>query len=145
MTITGDYLFIGLITLGFCLTLFASKRPSLPLALAAGLIWFSTGIWLWFSSTPIFGFSETWSQMLAFVFVIMTFVPFLLQMNVEVRYEQSKQGKFQGYPGAESSSYVAWGPKPGKKVETSEDRQAAHREQLKGISSKYSDSTRRRR
>ena len=145
MTIEGNYLFIGLITLGFCLTLFASKRPSLPLALAAGLIWFATGVWLWFSTTPVFGFSETWSQILAFVFVILTFVPFLLQMNVEVKYEQSKQGKFQGYPGAESSSYTKWGPKPGEQVETSEMRQEAHREKLRAVSSKYSSPRKRTR
>ena len=145
MVVSGDVLFIGLIILGGFLTMFASRRPSLPLAICAGLVWLALGVWLYFSPTPIFDIADTWSQMLAFVFIILTLVPFLLQMNVEVRYEQSKQGKFQGYPGAESSSYASWGPKPKKEVETSEMRQAAHKEQLKNLGNKYASSRKRTR
>jgi hypothetical protein len=83
--------------------------------------------------------------MLAFVFILLTFIPFLLQMNTEIKYEQSKQGKFQGYPGAESSSYTKWGPRPGAPVETSEMRQASHREKLREVSSKYSGTRKRLR
>jgi len=144
MTITGDYLFLGLLILGSFLTYFSSRRPSMPLAICAALVWLALGVWLFLSPTPIFSFTETWAQMLAFVFILMTAIPFLFQMNTEIRYEQSKQGKFKGYPGAESSSYTSWGPKPKKEVETSEMRQAAHREQLRGISKKYSGSGRRR-
>jgi hypothetical protein len=81
--------------------------------------------------------------MLAFVFILLTFIPFLLQMNTEIRYEQSKQGKFKGYPGAESSSYATWGPKPKAHVESSEERQSSYKDQLRGISKKYQDSRRR--
>lgn len=145
MVISGDVLFIGLIILGGFLTMLAAKRPSLPLAISAGLVWLSLGVWLWLSPSAIFSLSETWAQMLAFVFILLTFIPFLLQMNTEIRYEQSKQGKFQGYPGAESSSYVKWGPKPKEQVETSEMRQSSHREKLREISSKYPSARRRSR
>ena len=137
MTVSGDVLFIGLIILGGFLTMFSSRRPSMPLAICSALVWLALGVWLFLSPTPIFSIGDTWSQMLAFVFILLVFVPFLFQVNTEIRYEQSRQGKFKGYPGAESSSYSSWGPKPKPEVETSEMRQASYRNSLKIISKRY--------
>lgn len=100
MVIDGNYLFIGLLMLALCLTVFAANRPNILLAFCASLIWFSTGMLLWFSSVPLFGLTENWSKVLVWVFGIMSFVPFLLQMDTEIKNDR---------PGV---SWTEWGDKP---------------------------------
>jgi len=119
MIIEGNYLFIGLIALAFCLTLFASKRPNILVAFCAALLWFSTGMLLWFSSSPLLGLTENWSKVLVWVFFIMTFVPFLFQMDTEIKNDR---------PGV---SWTEWGDKPkAKQVNSAEQYQTELRKRL---------------
>lgn len=113
MVISGDVLFFSLIILGGFLTLFASRRPNILLAFCAALVWFSIALLMWFSTTPIFGLTENWAKMLVWVFALLTFVPFLLQMDTEIKNE---------VPGA---SWTEFGDKPKAKKISSADKYEA--------------------
>jgi hypothetical protein len=74
---------------------------------------------MWFSTTPIFGLTENWAKMLVWVFALLTFVPFLLQMDTEIKNE---------VPGA---SWMEFGDKPKpKKINTSEEYEMRLRKRL---------------
>jgi hypothetical protein len=100
MVVSGDVLFFSLIILGGFLTLFASKRPNILLAFCASFVWFSIALLMWFSSTPIFGLAENWSKILVWVFAMLTFLPWLFQMDTEIKNDR---------PGV---SWMEWGDKP---------------------------------
>jgi hypothetical protein len=104
MVIDGNYLFIGLLMLSICLTIFAASRRNLLLTMLAGLTWLVMGLWIFFSPTPVLDIDEDWSKMLAWVFVMMTFVPWLLGADTEVRHEARTQ--------TGSSGWVEYGAKP---------------------------------
>ena len=111
MVVSGDVLFFSLIILGGFLTLFASRRPNILLAFCASLVWFS--------STPLFGLTENWSKILVWVFGIMSFVPFLLQMDTEIKNDR---------PGV---SWTEWGDKPkAKQINSAEQYQSELRKRL---------------
>ena len=105
MTLSGDYLFLGLIILGAFLMYFCTVRRNILLAFSSSIIWLSLGVWLWFASTPIFGLVEDWSRLLIWVFFILTFVPWLLFADTEVQYQ--KDGK----------SWKEYGGKPSLTIE----------------------------
>jgi len=88
MTIDGNYFFLGMIFLATFFTWFSSRRQSMLISVVTFTIWFSMGMWLFFSSSPPLTVGEPWVDILAWGFVIMAFVPFLLQMDVEIRHEQ---------------------------------------------------------
>lgn len=115
MTITGDGLFLGLLFLGVVLMVFSAKRPNILLALATFMVWFSLGFWLFFSTSAPIGFGEVWQDILGWCFLVISFLPWVFQMDVEIKHE------------AEGHSWSTWGKEP-KVSEPSE--YAAYREKL---------------
>lgn len=104
---SASFLFLGLIGIAAFLTWFASKRPEILIALAAGLTWLSLGFWLLLGDVTNLQLTDVWTQLLAWVFVVMTFVPVLTQMNVEIRREGKGHSwkTFGKEPKHESSAY----------------------------------------
>jgi hypothetical protein len=84
--------------------------------------------------------AENWVRVLGFVFLVMTIAPLLLQMGADIRHEQLVRGKQAGYPGAETTSYTDWGPKPKKKRMTKNDmsnqRQEEYTQELHTVSTR---------
>jgi len=101
MTLTGDYFFIGLILLSIFLTWFSSKRPNILLAFCASLSWLSLAVWLFISSSAPIGVNEDWKKLIVWVFFLLGFLPFLFQMDTEIK---------RGSKG--DASYIEWGDKP---------------------------------
>jgi len=115
MSITGDALFIGLILLGCFFMMFSMKRRNILLALVTFVFWFSMGMWLFFSPSAPIGFGEAWQDMLGWGFLVLSFLPWLFQMDVEIKHER------KGY------SYSTWGQEP---VEKGPSEYEEYREKL---------------
>ncbi len=98
-----SYLFIGLILLACFLTYMSWKSPNILIAFAAGLMWLAMAFWIVLGNITNLPLTSPWTQFMAWVFTLMTFVPFILQWNVEIK--QSKNGQ----------SWSSWGqpPNPG--------------------------------
>lgn len=88
---SASFLFIGLIAIACFLTWMASRRPNILVAFASGLTWLAMGFWVLLGDVTNLGLESSWTQILAWVLIIMTFVPFLLQMNVEIHNEAKGQ------------------------------------------------------
>lgn len=104
---SASYLFLGLILIAAFLTWFASRRPEILVAFAAGLTWLALGFWLLLGDVTNLQLTDPWTQMIAWVFVLMTFVPFLTQMNVEIKHEVSgrRWTEFGTKPSTRVSNY----------------------------------------
>lgn len=109
MTISGDYLFVTLVLMALGLMIIQMRRKEILLCFAVSMMWFSLGMWLFFSSSAPITLGEGWSDILAWVFVILTFVPWLAQMNTEIRHE------------AEGHSWKSWGKEPKRESSAYED------------------------
>lgn len=105
MTITGDYLFFGLMLLALVL-MFQANRGIL-IGTGAFLIWFAMGFWMFFSTSPPLDISEIWVQILVYVFfAILPFGTLLQMMNTEIRHEAGGRGEGRG------TAWRTWGAKP---------------------------------
>ena len=113
MSQTG--LWLGFLILAGFLTVISWRRPSMLLSLAAGLTWLGMGFWLLLGSVANLNLADVWTQLIAYVFIIMTFVPFLFQMDTEIKREHSGR------------SWTELGPKP-KTQSTNYER---YREELR--------------
>jgi predicted membrane channel-forming protein YqfA (hemolysin III family) len=104
---------VALMALAVFLTWWSSRRKNILLALAAGILWFSLGMAFFFSAVPVIGLSESWKSIIAYVFLVLTFIPFLFQMDTEIRHE------------AEGHSWSTYGeePKTTKKSEYEDYRE----------------------
>jgi len=126
-----SFLFIGFILLCSVLTFIAIKANLLLFRLASAGSWLALGLWLLLSNTTNLDLGDTWTQVLGFVFIMMTIAPLTLQMITETKHEKVRRGDQGGYPGASSESWTKWGPSPDKRqVVSSRDRQSAYREKL---------------
>lgn len=120
MTITGDVFlfFLGLLAL----VLMGLGRRNILVTLSSSMIWLSLFIWLFFSSTPPLDMSQNWAQILAFVFLMLTFVPWLMRMNVEIKQE------------AGGKKWTEWGRPPKEPVKSrSQSVKERQKERLKII------------
>ena len=126
-------LFFGWIVLSLALTFLALKVKLILFRLAPALSWTGLGIWLLIGDIPNLGMSDTWVQMLGFVFVVMAIGSLLLQIKSDSQHEKLVRGR-HGAPGAESERWEEWGPtkKRGKSAPSSAERQAAYRMQVRG-------------
>jgi len=95
-----SFLFIAWVSLAIFLTWFSSRRPELLIKLVAGLTWMALGFWVLLGGITNLDMINSWNQILVWVFFIMAVVPFLAQMNTEIRKE--KKGL----------SYTVWGTPP---------------------------------
>ncbi len=99
MSITGDATFIGLLLLGMFFLLFSNKRRNVLVSLTTFTIWFALGMWLFFSDSAPIGFGETWKDILGWGFLVLSFLPWLFAMDVEIRHEaQGKSWTHYGQP-----------------------------------------------
>lgn len=85
----GSMLLLAFIGIACFFTWFSSKRRDILISIVAALLWFATAMWLFFSGSSPFDLSESYVQILVWVFIILAFVPFIFQINVEVK----KEGK----------------------------------------------------
>jgi hypothetical protein len=74
---SDSFLFIGLILLGMGLTILSFMKHFLPLAMASAIMWLALGTWLLLGNVTNLSITQSWGQLLAFVFVLMAFVPIL--------------------------------------------------------------------
>lgn len=127
---SASFLFIGLILIAGLLTFFALRVGMLLWRLAAAMAWLGLGIWLLLSDSTNLQMSDTWTQVIGTVFILMTIAVLTLQIRTDIRHERSVRGK-QGYPGAETESYTTWGPTKRSKKPTAVERQANYKETLR--------------
>ena len=99
MTLSGGYLFIGLIILAGMVSLLAIKVNLILFRIGAALSWLTLGILLLTNQLST-GIAQPWTQALGFLFLVMTIAPLTLQMVTEIKTE--KGGK----------SWIEWGKKP---------------------------------
>jgi len=59
--------------------------------MAAGTCWLGLVMWLFFGSEPILDLDNDYAKFICWVFIMMTFVPFLALMDTEIKME--KDGK----------------------------------------------------
>ena len=90
------------------------------IAVCATLTWFGEAMWLFFSTVPVFPFSENHAFILAWVFFIMSFVPLLLLMDYQILKEKDGQ------------KWTEWGARPKDKESTYEKHRREVRKRLRG-------------
>lgn len=93
-----DYFFVSMLILAGVLTVFAMMRPEVLLRLCASLTWLALAFWSLLGGA--LDITKGWVIILTTVFVVMTFVPLIFQMNTEIIRE--KRGK----------SWREWGRRP---------------------------------
>jgi len=107
---SNEWLFFILVLMGLALTYFHMKEKTLLLAFAPSMIWFSLGMWLFFSSNPPLDIAEGWVKILVYVFFgVLVLIPWVNQMNTEIKRESGGR------------SWVEWGSKPEEKVNRAEE------------------------
>jgi len=84
---SASFLFIGLIGLAGMLTYFAWRRRHVLICMAASVSWLALGTWLFFGDVTNLQLEETWTQLIGWVFIMMTFACLLFLMDVEIQYE----------------------------------------------------------
>ena len=77
-------LMLGFIGIAGFVTWFSSRRKNILLSIVAFLLWFGMGMWMFFSPSAPFDLAENYAQMLAWAFMVMSFIPFVLYMNVPI-------------------------------------------------------------
>lgn len=106
-----SYLFLGFSLLGLVLTFLEISTHFLPLALAASLSWLSFGFWLLLGDIANLQMSNTWTQVLGFVIILMAFVP--------IGHFLSRMGKREITINDGDKTYRMWGKVTEKKVSRS--------------------------
>lgn len=107
---------ITIIALACFLTWFSGYRKNILLTFSASMAWFALSMWLFFSAEPLLSISEYHSQILAWVFVMLAFIPWLFQMDTEIMNE------------AGGKKWKSWGSPPSEAV----DRREEYRKRLRG-------------
>lgn len=105
MVISGDWLFGVLTFLAVFFTWFSFLRPNILISLVAGMFWFSLFMWLFFSTSAPLGLTENFEKILVWIFLVLTFVPFLAHMDTEIQHEK------------DGVRWRAWGRPPITKVD----------------------------
>jgi hypothetical protein len=77
-----------MLLLAMFFTWFSRRVQNILIGLVTFMLWFSLGMWLFFSSSPPLAVGEAWVDVLAWAFVILAFLPLLFQMDVEIKHEE---------------------------------------------------------
>lgn len=85
MTITGD-IFMFLICLLAVIFTFNCHKNILYV-MVSSMLWFVMFIWFFFSDAPILVVGEAWVDILAWCFLMLVFVPWIVGMNTEIKHE----------------------------------------------------------
>jgi len=91
---------IALLGLACFLTWFSHIHKNILLAMCCSLTWFGLAFWIFFGTAPLFDMAEQHSKILVWVFIMMTFIPWLFQMDVEIQNESNGR------------KWREWGSKP---------------------------------
>lgn len=86
--VSASWFFFGLIGLAGMLTFFSYKRRHILIGLSAALVWLAMGFWVLLSGVANLALTDVWTQILAWVFIIMAFASLLVQMDIEIRHEE---------------------------------------------------------
>ena len=113
---------IILLGLAFFLNVMAFSKKNLLLTMAASMSWLVLAMYCFFSATPPFGLTESWQQILVWIFAMLIFVPIVMHMNTEVRREVA--GRL-----GERFLYTDYGSKPSTPTT---NNQEAYRGMLRG-------------
>jgi hypothetical protein len=131
---SASFLFIGWIVLSLGLAFLAFKIKLILFRIASALCWLGLGIYLLLGKVTNLSLSDTWTQVLAFVFFIMAIGCLLLQIRSDTEHTKVSKGR-PGYPGAETESWKDWGPmhktKKLSKSEEANQRQAVYRQEVR--------------
>lgn len=114
MTISGDIFmfFLGMLAVIFM----GMSYRNLLYTLCSSMIWFVLLMWLFTGDNPPLPFGEPWTKILAFVFLVLSILPWLTRMDVEIGNET--RGK----------RWRTWGPAPKEKGPTNYE---AYRDELR--------------
>jgi hypothetical protein len=99
-----SFLFVGVLALAVFFTWFSSRRPEILVRLSASLIWMALGFWFLLGGIENIDIADSWNQILIWVFFVMAVVPFLVQMNTEIRRE--RRGR----------TWTEWGAPPDERL-----------------------------
>lgn len=122
---SASFLFIGFIIIAGLLTIMQFRWHFLPLALAAAMGWLATGLWLLLGDITNLGLDTAWAQVLAFLFILMVFVPMLWFVM--------RMGKSEITVTGPQGTYRIWG-KPDKDVRSrSQQAKDSHRARLASV------------
>jgi hypothetical protein len=83
-----SFFFIAWIVLAIFFTWFASRRPEMLVRLTASLLWMGLGFWLLLGGIENIDIADSWNQILIWIFFVMTVVPWIFQINTEIRRER---------------------------------------------------------
>ena len=117
MTLSGDFLFVTLVLMALVLTFIQMMRPNILIAFSISMLWFSLSMWLFFGDSPMLTLAQDWTGILIWVFIMLAFVPWLLQMDTEITNE------------AKGQKWKSWGAPPKSKTANRTDE---YRKNLRG-------------
>ena len=116
--------FIVLIAIAGVLTFLCVRVQMLLFRLAASMGWLACLIYLLVSGNTSLGISDTWNQVVGFIFVVMAFGTLLLQIKTETKRNKTV---IDNYGRRHVETSTDWAPKKRNKKPSSEDRQAAYK------------------
>jgi len=93
-------LLVALVVIAGVLTFLARYTGQLLVRMAASLSWLGLGLWLLLGDEMLLDIADPWTQVIGFVFIIMTIVPLTWQVSTEIRTE------------AKGRSWSDWDRKP---------------------------------
>jgi len=114
-----SFLFMGWLVLAIFFTWFSSKRPEMLIRLCSSLIWMGMGFWILLGGIENIEVGDSWIQILIWVFFIMAIVPFLVQMNTEIRRE------------SKGMAWKEWGTPPEEIVDRDAEYRASIRRRIR--------------
>ena len=124
---SASFLFLGWILLSGLLTHFALRVNLMLFRLAAALSWVGLGIWLLLSDSTNLQMSDTWTQVLGTVFLVVAIGVLTLQMKADITHEATVR------KGSSKEEVISWTERSSlkRKAPTAGDRQASYRNEVK--------------
>jgi hypothetical protein len=108
-------------SLAIILTILTWKRPNIIITFCAFLSWFSLFMWGLFSGS--LDLVQYYSKFLVWIFLMMSFVPWLLMMDTEIKHEALVKGK--------KVSWSDWGKDPEETTSSYDDYKGKLKDRLK--------------
>jgi uncharacterized membrane protein len=121
-------LFIGFIVLAIGLTFMAVKVRMILFRLAAALGWTGLGIYLLIGNNSALDISDTWIQVMGFIFLVMAIAVLLLQIKTDTQHERSVRGKDGS---VHKEQWRSWDTVKKSKGPSAAERQLAYRSEVR--------------
>jgi len=84
---SASFLFFGIIILAMFATGYSGFRKNILLAFIGFGLWFGLFMWLFFSTDAPFDLTENHAKILMWVFLLLSFLPLVLQIDTEIWHE----------------------------------------------------------